>query len=235
MIGKEEMNILVKYLYRLLHNDAEIRMNKVNVLKEIELQKLKKQEELEMKMKMNKDEEVIIKQMKIQYTNRRFNYGMIEYEALKDLQIHGRRRMYKTEIRMQLLYGTEWTEIRNEIRIRFNNTCQECGRRFESHNLHVHHIKSISTFIEEGIGINDEEHECYGIKTNKPWHVETNLILLCQNHHAEEHPHMKQYHIEELKESKWTKKTKNQTYEQNKISKKEKDEMKLRIKMMFAN
>lgn len=183
--------------------------------------------------KIDKDEEEIIKIMRKKYYNKQVDFGRINWNVIKDLADGSRRKMYFSELKYKLLYGIEWKQITNEIRMRMKNKCQECNRRFESHNLNVHHIKSISKYIEEGIGINNEEHECYGIQTNKPWHVEDNLILLCQNHHADKHLHMKRRIINELTKITWTKKKEEETYKPRKVSKKEKEEQRRRIQMMI--
>jgi len=185
--------------------------------------------------KIKEFDKQIITIMKQQYKERQFNYGLYDFDHIKDLNDGSRRKLYKSEIRYSLLYGSEWSAIRNEIRIRYKFTCQECGRTFEGHNLHTHHIKEISKYLQQGIGIMKDEHECYGIMTNKPWHTEDNLILLCQDCHADKHLHMIRKNLKEEAEIRNTFKQKKSEYKLKYIDKKELEEQKLRIRKMFEN
>lgn len=90
-------------------------------------------------------------------------------------------------------YGPEWVRIRKRAKKHYNYTCRECNEVFESYDLDVHHIVSISHFINHGYVLPGPEHRCFGIKTRRPWHVECNLVILCMECHATKyHPHLQE-------------------------------------------
>lgn len=220
------------------------------ILKEYNMIRTRKKDKLRIRFTSTKSEYETYKQ---------FNFGNYDYNNLKDLQwipttyiekeiededgqikIELRkvklRKMNRSEIIYTNLYGEEWGQIINNIRIEKEFICQRCKLKFDNYNLHTHHIKPISQFIKEGKGIIENEyHLCYGIKTNKPWHTEDNLILLCQNCHAEEHPHMRKMNIEPMEESQNKFKINKDRFEQQGFNKIEKDEMKLQIRKMFQD
>lgn len=68
-------------------------------------------------------------------------------------------------------YGDNWTQVSHQVKKRDNYACQKCGRQFPANStwLHVHHKIPLS----QG---GDSSPE--------------NLITLCRDCHAEEHPHM---------------------------------------------
>lgn len=72
-------------------------------------------------------------------------------------------------------YPPDWDYIRQEALDRDNHKCKRCGSNY---SLHVHHIISLSHS-----GSNDL----------------SNLITLCEDCHAQCHPHMKGYQGEQLK------------------------------------
>jgi len=157
------------------------------------------------------------------------------------------RKMYKSELEAREWYGDEWKEIATAVRIQFNFTCQECGRQFESDKLNVHHIIPIRIWIrgnksrrqidkdDETKSIEREYHEVYGVRTDKPWHTENNLRLLCLDCHADEHPHMERKNLEEDKEIRTINKIKKQPHKLRKADRNELNEMKRRIRNMFQN
>ena len=101
-------------------------------------------------------------------------------------------------------YGSEWVLIRKRAKKHYAYTCQECNKTFGSYDLDVHHIVSISHFINQGYVLPGPEHRCFGIKTRRYWHVKVNLIVLCMRCHSEcHHPHLQElYKKLEFKRSK---------------------------------
>ncbi len=142
-------------------------------------------------LKLDKKPRIIVKSTIIE-KDKKFNYRRFiresykSYEAMRDISSHSRRSLYKSEARYRLLYGPEWKEISRNARIAAKYKCARCNKKFSMIDLHVHHKKPISMFIREGVSW-IEEHECYGVKTRRPWHVEDNLIVLCEQCHLEEH------------------------------------------------
>ena len=88
-------------------------------------------------------------------------------------------------------YGEEWKLIRKKAKKKANCICEKCKNKFPSIDLDVHHIVPISHFINEGYVIPGPIHRCFGVKTRRPWHVDSNIEILCMRCHAEEyHPHL---------------------------------------------
>ncbi len=142
-------------------------------------------------LKPNKSSRVRIKSSVIE-NDKKFNYRRFigesfkSYEAMRDISSHSRRKLYKSEIKYKLLYGDEWRQISITARINNKYRCSKCGKKFDMIDLHVHHIKPISSYIREERAWT-EEHLCYGVKTRRPWHTEENLVVLCKQCHGEEH------------------------------------------------
>lgn len=65
-------------------------------------------------------------------------------------------------------YNADWPHVSWKLRNRHNWICTDCGNKFESHQLDVHHINKIES---------DDR--------------ESNLKVVCKDCHAEYHQHMK--------------------------------------------
>ncbi len=121
------------------------------------------------------------------YTARQVNFGRPEgWAASQDLNDHSKRPMPGSMLRSIHLYGTEWSAISKAAREAANWACQECHTVTEPRDLHVHHIKTINSFIRAGAAW-VKEHLCHGVKTKRPYHTETNLRVLCRSCHGDEH------------------------------------------------
>lgn len=136
--------------------------------------------------KMVDPNEEVIHLLRKRYTYIQVNGGRSTWESVKDLQDHSKKKLSGSTKRYQNLYGPEWKEISRNAREAVGYRCQECDREFSPIDLHVHHIRSIRQFVSMGATWT-EEHECHGVKTKRPYHVEENLEVLCKEHHGDRH------------------------------------------------
>lgn len=134
----------------------------------------------------------LIKQKKERYIARQANYGRIELQSKIDLYDHRLNRpMPISMIRSRYWYGSEWINISKKAREESNGICQGCGLGWGIGQLAVHHKKEISRWIKESRKLEYvEEYESHGTKTRRPWHIESNLEVLCKDCHADKHTHM---------------------------------------------
>ncbi len=142
-------------------------------------------------MRMKSESIYITNIERIKTTYRNTNYGRFEWETVIDLSDHRRRPLSRSEVSYQLLYGPEWTKISREAKALVNYRCSDCRMKFAPSDLNTHHERPISWFQRMGQGPDEDTHTCHGVDTNKPWHTEENLTVLCRDHHADRHPHMK--------------------------------------------
>ena len=124
--------------------------------------------------------------MRNRYTYRQMTDPTDRYAAAKDLQDHSRKKMPASMARWTALYGSEWGAISKNARAAVGWRCQECGQQFEPRELHVHHITPISVYVGRGATFIDT-HLCHGVETERPYHVEENLEVLCKEHHGDRH------------------------------------------------
>lgn len=135
----------------------------------------------------------LIKQKEERHIARQANYGRIELQSKIDLYDHNKnRKMPISMIRSRYWYGPEWIMISKNAREESNGICQRCKLGWGISQLAVHHIVPISEWIRGSKKLEYvEEYESYGTKTRRPWHIESNLEVLCKDCHADEHSHMK--------------------------------------------
>ena len=107
---------------------------------------------------------------------RAFGRLRTEHGVSKELTTHLGEKITDPESRSRY-YGPEWHRVREEVLLRDQARCQECGmtepehqRRFSA-SLHVHHKKPLRTFGDRSDA-----------------HARKNLVTLCASCHMESEP-----------------------------------------------
>lgn len=99
--------------------------------------------------------------------------------------------MIRSEWMQRYAYGQGWGDISEKAKQLAGYRCSICGR---THKLNTHHklLAYAQLLYHLSLCKNQEEREalCNADAKDKPWNVQTNLIVLCYDCHAYVHDHM---------------------------------------------